>query len=147
MSELRQSVLWNTMNKHAPLKERFHVVRRFVKNVLGHPLEVSPTQSAILLPTNGDGKSKPALICCIVTAEFLKFCQNENQASIDPAIASQLNSLKVGSELFLSLDQWIAAYGAGCPPTVVLQATHEDVLDTISPEILDAFAQHCDLSR
>ncbi len=111
------------------------------KNVYGTPL-----QSCSIQPKTGffrDGFCQCSAqdvgqhtICCLVTDAFLSFSRRAGNDLSTPRPEYQFPGLVAGDQWCVCLSRWIEANDAGCAPQVILEATHESVLDYVSLEQL-----------
>ena len=103
------------------------------KNVLGGPLLACGYD-----PLTGyfrDGccatRGEPGvahLVCVRVTAEFLEFSRERGNDLTTPQPRMRFKGLKPGDRWCLHVLRWVEAWEAGKAPRVVLEATHESVL-------------------
>lgn len=70
-------------------------------------------------------------VCAVMTAEFLAFTRANGNDLSTPAPQWGFPGLKPGDRWCLCADRWQEALEAGCPPPVILAATHEGTLRTI----------------
>jgi uncharacterized protein (DUF2237 family) len=68
------------------------------------------------------------LVCVKVTAEFLEFSRSRGNDLITPKPEMRFRGLKPGDRWCLHVLRWVEAWEAGKAPSVVLEATHEEVL-------------------
>jgi uncharacterized protein len=68
------------------------------------------------------------LVCVKVTADFLEFSRERGNDLITPKPEMRFRGLKPGDRWCLHVLRWIEAWEAGKAPSVVLEATHEEVL-------------------
>lgn len=80
-------------------------------------------------------------VCTVVTAEFLAFSKSRGNDLSTPAPMWGFPGLLPGDRWCLCASRWLEAYGAGCAPQVVLDATHEKALDIIPLAALKEYAQ------
>ena len=80
-------------------------------------------------------------VCTIVSAEFLAFSKSRGNDLSTPAPMWGFPGLLPGDRWCLCASRWLKAYGAGCAPQVVLDATHEKALDIIPLAALKEYAQ------
>ena len=106
------------------------------KNVLGGPLAAcsfSPLTGYFrdgCCGTQGmDGVAH--LVCVKVTQEFLEFSRAHGNDLITPIPEMRFKGLHPGDRWCLHVLRWIEAWEAGMAPQVVLEATHEDVLNLV----------------
>jgi len=107
------------------------------RNVLGDPLEPCGTD-----PTTGylrDGHCRHLRrdpgrheICAVLTDEFLQFSKARGNDLVTPRPDLDFPGLDPGDRWCLCLPRWDEAREAGVAPPVVLEATSEGVLDSLS---------------
>jgi uncharacterized protein (DUF2237 family) len=68
------------------------------------------------------------LVCVRVTEEFLRFSLERGNDLVTPQPHFRFRGLKPGDRWCLHVLRWIEAWRAGAAPRVVLEATHENVL-------------------
>lgn len=68
------------------------------------------------------------LVCVKVTADFLEFSRSRGNDLITPRPEMRFRGLKPGDRWCLHVLRWMEAWEAGKAPSVVLEATHEEVL-------------------
>jgi hypothetical protein len=79
------------------------------------------------------------LVCVRVTAEFLAFSRERGNDLITQQPRLRFKGLKPGDRWCLHVLRWVEAWEADMAPQVVLEATHESVLQYVP---LDALKQH-----
>lgn len=79
-------------------------------------------------------------VCAQVTAEFLEYSRSRGNDLITPRLEWDFPGLKPGDRWCLCAARWLEAHRAGVAPPVVLRATHQRALDTVSLELLKAHA-------
>ena len=79
-------------------------------------------------------------VCARVTAEFLEYSRAQGNDLISPVPATGFSGLKPGDCWCLCAARWREALEAGCPPRVLLAATHERALDVVTLEQLKRHA-------
>lgn len=84
----------------------------------------------------GPGDSGSHVVCAIMTDAFLEFTRSRGNDLIAPMPYFQFPGLKAGDRWCLCARRWKEAYEAGFAPQVVLEATHEKVLEFIPFEWL-----------
>jgi uncharacterized protein len=80
------------------------------------------------------------LVCARVTADFLAFSLQRGNDLSTPRPEWRFRGLQTGDRWCLCINRWREALEAGVAPPVVLEATHERALDTVSLETLQAHA-------
>jgi len=68
------------------------------------------------------------LVCVLATAEFLEFSVSRGNDLVTPRPDLRFRGLKPGDRWCLHVLRWVEAWEAGKAPRVVLEATHENVL-------------------
>ena len=76
------------------------------------------------------------VVCAKVTADFLVFSQRRGNDLSTPRPEYRFAGLKPGDRWCLCATRWVEALDAGVAPPVVLEATHERVLDFVSLDVL-----------
>jgi uncharacterized protein len=114
------------------------------KNVLGGPL-----RACSYAPLTGyfrDGccatrgtQGVAHLVCVKVTAEFLEFSRERGNDLTTPRPDLRFRGLQPGDRWCLHVMRWVEALQARSAPRVILEATHENVLDLVP---LDVLKQH-----
>ncbi|MBY0586640.1 DUF2237 domain-containing protein [bacterium] len=79
-------------------------------------------------------------VCAVMSAAFLAFSRSRGNDLSTPAPQFGFPGLKPGDLWCLCADRWKEALEAGCPPAVVLSATHEATLSLVSLADLQAHA-------
>lgn len=115
------------------------------RNVLGGPLEECGTDPVTGFYRDGCCSTGPDdigshTVCTVVTAEFLEFQRQTGNDLTTPRPEFRFPGLRPGDRWCVVAARWLAAYEAGVPAPVVLAATHEQALDIIPVEALDANA-------
>ena len=115
------------------------------KNVLGGPLRAcsfAPLTGYFrdgCCATHGeDGVAH--LVCVRVTAEFLEFSKARGNDLSTPRPEMRFRGLKPGDRWCLHVLRWMQAWEAGKAPRVVLEATHENVLNYVPLSALKRYA-------
>lgn len=79
-------------------------------------------------------------VCVIVTEEFLVWSSYIGNDLVTPRPEFGFNGLKPGDRWCLCASRFLEAHDEGCAPQVVLAATHQRALGTVSLEILRDYA-------
>jgi len=87
------------------------------------------------------------LVCTRVTPEFLAFGRERGNDLLTPRPEMRFRGLKPGDRWCLCALRWLEALEAGVAPPVVLEATHERVLDLVPLEVLQRYAFDSSPSR
>jgi uncharacterized protein (DUF2237 family) len=80
------------------------------------------------------------VVCARVTEEFLRFSMEVGNDLSTPRPEYRFKGLKPGDRWCVCALRWREAMLAGVAPPVVLEATHEKVLDFVTLEQLQAHA-------
>lgn len=114
-------------------------------NVLGGPLE--QCSGAPVTGFFRDGLCNTCLadagshtVCAVMTAEFLAYSKYVGNDLSTPMPQYQFPGLKPGDRWCLCASRFLQAHDEGCPPRVVLEATHRRALEIVSLEVLMASA-------
>lgn len=106
------------------------------RNVLGSVLQ--PCSLNPLTGWNRDGCCRTGagdrgvhVVCARVTTPFLEFSKSRGNDLTTPRPEYAFPGLKPGDQWCLCATRWQEAFEAGCPPEVVLEATHESALEFI----------------
>jgi uncharacterized protein (DUF2237 family) len=79
------------------------------------------------------------LVCVKVTQEFLEFSVAKGNDLVTPRPEMRFRGLQPGDRWCLHVLRWVEAWRARSAPLVVLEATHESVLEYVP---LSALKQH-----
>jgi uncharacterized protein (DUF2237 family) len=82
------------------------------------------------------------LVCVRVSAEFLAFSRERGNDLSTPRPEMRFRGLKPGDRWCLHVLRWVEAWEAGKAPPVVLEATHESVLQFAPLTALKRHALH-----
>ena len=77
-------------------------------------------------------------VCAVLTADFLQFSYTRGNDLITPRPDFSFPGLRPGNRWCLCANRWREAFEAGCAPPVVLEATHEAALRSVTIEMLTA---------
>ena len=115
------------------------------KNVLGGELEVCCTSPMTGFYRDGYCKTGPEdtgrhTVCIVASTEFLEYSKSAGNDLSTPMPQYRFPGLVDGDKWCLVAVRWKQAFEAGKAPTVILEATHESVLDIVSLEDLEAYA-------
>ncbi len=115
-------------------------VRR-AKNVLGGELQTCGTRPMTGFYRDGCCNTGPSdqglhLVCCRVTADFLRYSKQSGNDLSTPMPEYQFPGLKPGDQWCVCAQRWKQAYDAGMAPEVVLEATHMSMLEFATLEEL-----------
>ena len=114
------------------------------KNVLGEPLLACNYDPLTGFFRDGSCSTYGSpgvahLVCVKVTREFLEFSRERGNDLITPRPELRFRGLKPGDRWCLHVLRWVEAWEAGRAPGVVLEATHENVLQLVP---LSALKRH-----
>jgi len=114
-------------------------------NVLGGPLEGCSADPVTGFFRDGHCNSCAAdagshTVCAVMTAEFLAYSKYVGNDLSTPMPQYHFPGLKPGDRWCLCASRFLQAHDEGCPPQVVLAATHERALDIVPLEVLEAAA-------
>ena len=84
----------------------------------------------------GPGDTGSHVVCAIMTIAFLEFTRSRGNDLSTPMPYFNFPGLKPGDRWCLCASRWKEAYKAGVAPPVILEATHERVLDFLPFEAL-----------
>jgi len=115
------------------------------RNVFGEPLAPCSLDPLTGFTRTGSCETGPQdlgshTICVQVTPDFLEFSQAHGNDLSTPVAEYDFPGLLPGDRWCLCAARWREAYEAGCAPRVVLRATHERALETVSLADLKPFA-------
>lgn len=115
------------------------------KNVFGEDLITCSTEPMTGFYRDGCCHTGPAdqgrhVVCAVMTEEFLAFTKAQGNDLSTPRPEYRFPGLKPGDHWCLCALRWREAHEAGVAPLVVLEATHEKVLDYVRMEDLVAKA-------
>ncbi len=79
------------------------------------------------------------LVCTVMTEDFLAFSVSRGNDLVTPRPEWQFAGLQAGDQWCLCLSRWLEALAEGCAPMVVLESTHQGVLDHVSLDVLKRF--------
>lgn len=80
------------------------------------------------------------VICAELTEDFLVFSKSKGNDLSTPRPEFGFPGLKPGDKWCLCAARWQEAFEAGCPPQVLLEATHEKALEVCDLNDLRAHA-------
>ena len=115
-------------------------------NVLGTPIHDCSKDPLTGFTRSGCCETGPQdrgshTVCALMTTEFLTFSRSRGNDLSTPVPEYGFPGLQAGAQWCLCAARWLEAYGAGCAPQVVLEATHEKALDIIPLAALKEHAQ------
>jgi uncharacterized protein (DUF2237 family) len=115
------------------------------RNVLGGPLSECGSKPLTGFYRDGccnTGRDDHGVhtVCSLMTDSFLAFSAARGNDLSTPMPDFGFPGLKTGDRWCLCAARWREALQAGCPPQVVLTATHERTLDYVSLEDLKKHA-------
>lgn len=114
-------------------------------NVLGTALECCCTDPVTGFYRDGFCQTGAAdvgshVVCAIVTNEFLLFSRNKGNDLITPVPVYGFPGLKEGDRWCLCATRWLEALEQGVAPPIVLEATHQKMLEWADIEVLKRHA-------
>ncbi|MDF3010680.1 MAG: hypothetical protein K0S03_1476 [Burkholderiales bacterium] len=80
------------------------------------------------------------LICVQVTQEFLDFSVRKGNDLVTPRSDLRFRGLTQGDRWCLHVLRWVEAWEAGAAPRVILESTHESVLNYVPLSALKRYA-------
>lgn len=110
-------------------------------NVLGEPLIPCSMDPLTGFFRNGccqtDASDRGShVVCAVMTSEFLDFSLSHGNDLITARPEFQFPGLKPGDRWCVCASRWVEALRAGVVAQIVLEATHERILDHVSLETL-----------
>lgn len=78
-------------------------------------------------------------VCAIMTDEFLNFSKKQGNDLSTPNLAHQFPGLKANDKWCLCAGRWIEAVRAQKAPPIILESSHESLLELISSEELNKY--------
>lgn len=114
-------------------------------NVLGGPLQACSYDPLTGFYRSGCCETGPEdrgnhTVCSRVTAEFLAFSLKQGNDLSTPRPEYRFAGLKPGDRWCLCANRWFEAYEAGVAPPVILESTHDRVLEAVPLEALQSCA-------
>ena len=115
------------------------------KNVLGTELKICCTEPMTGFYRDGYCRTGPEdagrhTVCIVATDEFLAYSKSAGNDLSTPRPEYAFPGLVEGDRWCLVALRWKQAFEAGMAPRVVLEATHESVLDVVGLDVLRQFA-------
>lgn len=119
---------------------------RMAKNVLGEPLVACSFKPLTGYFRDGACRTNEEdlgthVVCIVATQAFLDFSFLSGNDLSTPRPQWQFDGLKPGDQWCLCANRWQEAYEAGAAPPVVLESTHQRVLDFVDLAVLQRFAR------
>ncbi|MEO0816514.1 MAG: DUF2237 domain-containing protein [Pseudomonadota bacterium] len=116
-------------------------------NVLGTDLQTCGTRPMTGFFRDGCCKTGPQdvgshVVCAVITDAFLAYSKSLGNDLITARPEWGFPGLKEGDRWCLCVSRWAQALDAGTAPPVILEATHEKALSSVSLEDLKAHAHH-----
>ena len=110
-------------------------------NVLGEPLVLCSEEPMTGFFRDGCCKTDSSdhgshIVCVVMTKEFLDFSRAMGNDLVSPRPEFYFPGLKPGDRWCVCSLRWIEALRAGVTAPIVLEATHEKILDYVSLETL-----------
>jgi len=114
------------------------------RNVFGQPLVPCSFEPLTGFMRDGCCRSEGTdvgahLVCAVMTTDFLAFSQQRGNDLSTPRPEWQFPGLVAGDQWCLCLSRWMEAHEAGCAPMVVLESTHQYVLDYVPLAVLQQY--------
>jgi len=114
-------------------------------NVLGGPLQACSYDPLTGFYRSGCCETGPEdrgnhTVCSRVTADFLAFSLEQGNDLSTPRPEYRFAGLKPGDRWCLCANRWFEAYEAGVAPPVILESTHDRVLEAVPLEALQSCA-------
>jgi uncharacterized protein (DUF2237 family) len=105
-------------------------------NVFGEPLTICSKEPLTGYYRDGccsTGRSDHGMhtVCAVMAQDFLDFSRSRGNDLITPIPAYAFPGLKPGDRWCLCALRWVEAWRAGKAPKVVLEATHEQMLEFV----------------
>ncbi len=115
------------------------------KNVNGNTLQLCGNNPSTGFGRNGFYQAGTQdtgthIACAILSKEFLEFSKTHGNDLMTPRPDYAFPGLKAGDHWCLCADRWTEALKAGVAPNLVLEATHEKMIDYSDIEILQHYA-------
>ncbi len=115
------------------------------RNVLGEKLQVCCSVTMTGFYRDGSCRTGPLdagvhVVCAQVTAEFLEYTKAQGNDLSTPMVAYGFPGLKPGDRWCLCAARWQEALAVGVAPPIDLAATHAQVLEYVSIDILRQYA-------
>ncbi|MBK9120566.1 MAG: DUF2237 domain-containing protein [Phycisphaerales bacterium] len=119
--------------------------KRPARNVLGSELQACCTAPLTGFYRNGYCHTGPGdlgvhVVCAEMTAEFLAFSRERGNDLSTPRPEFGFPGLEPGDRWCLCAQRWQEALEGGCPPPVVLTATHMAALEYVNIDDLRTHA-------
>ena len=110
-------------------------------NVLGEPLKPCSMDPITGYFRNGCCQTESSdrgshVVCAVMTSQFLDFSRQQGNDLITPRPEFHFPGLKPGDRWCLCALRWVEAVRAGVIAPVILDSTHEKILDHVSLETL-----------
>ena len=117
------------------------------KNVLGTGLQTCSENPMTGFFRDGCCNTSPEdrglhTVCVVLTDEFLEFSKSRGNDLSTPMPHYSFPGLKGGDKWCLCALRWVEAYRAGKAPKLILESTHELMLQIVPLEILQRFAHN-----
>lgn len=115
------------------------------RNVFGEPLQTCSMNPLTGFTRSGSCETGAEdlgshTVCVRVTRDFLEFSKSRHNDLTTPVPEFDFPGLKEGDRWCVCAARWKEAFEAGCTPRVVLQATHERVMEIVYLQTLRRFA-------
>ena len=119
--------------------------KKIARNVFGQPLQPCCMSPVTGFTRDGYCRTGPDdigshTVCAEMTDEFLSFSKSQGNDLSTPHPEYGFPGLKAGDRWCLCVARWEEAFLAGIAPRVLLESTHENALDVVSLDELQAHA-------
>ncbi len=121
------------------------MIMSLTKNVLGNDIALCSNNPMTGFYRDGCCNTGPDdhglhLVCVVLTDDFLAFSKSAGNDLSTPMPEFGFGGLKHGDRWCLCVTRWKEALEAGCPPQVVLAATHISTLEFVTLDDLKTHA-------
>ena len=80
------------------------------------------------------------IVCSLISKSFLNFSKSMGNDLITPVPEYDFKGLKEGDKWCLCADRWIEALRNDCAPQILLESTHNKILDKVDYDTLKIYA-------
>jgi uncharacterized protein (DUF2237 family) len=113
-------------------------------NVLGEPLQPCSRLPLTGFYRTGDCNTGPEdlgrhTVCAEVNEAFLVFSKAHGNDLSTPRPELGFDGLQPGDRWCVCADRWMEAFAVGLAPPIVLEATHESMLEYVEREVLERY--------
>jgi uncharacterized protein (DUF2237 family) len=111
------------------------------RNVLGGPLVECSARPLTGFYRTGDCSTGPEdagehTVCAVVNDAFLAFSRAHGNDLSTPRPEFGFPGLKPGDRWCVCASRWLEAFAVGLAPPIVLEATHESLLEKLEREVV-----------